>query len=199
MNQFKILPRALLSPGSKLLQHQRSLAGQTTLEDPALRVMTDFKQIRPLTISCAMSIEEANQKMILCGVRLLFVTTDEGLIFGLITATDILGEKPLKYLQEHGGTRSDILVQEIMTPFQQLDAISLTDVNNACVGDIVETMKEIGRQHVLVTETSTDNWCETVCGLISTTQIAMQLGIEVFPSYRANSFAEIGTAVLSSH
>lgn len=199
MHQFKPLSRSIVSPGSKLLQPQHTLAGQVSLFDPGLRVMTDFARIRPFTISGATSIDEANQKMIHCGVRLLFVTTETGHIFGLITASDILGEKPLTYIQEHGGARSEILVQEIMTPFQQLDAVSLNDVNLATVGDVVETMKDIGRQHILVVETGGENWIESVRGMFSTTQIALQLGIEVFPSFRASSFAEIETAVLSSH
>ena len=49
-------------------------------------------------------------------MRLLFVLDGDRFVVGVITATDLLGEKPMRFVQERGGTRSDILVADIMTP-----------------------------------------------------------------------------------
>lgn len=170
-----------------------------SLDAPASYVMTDFSLITPFAIGATAPIDAVNRKMIACGVRMLFVTDNDDALVGLVTATDVLGEKPVRYLHEHGGNREDILAQHIMTPSSKLEAVSLLDVENSSVGDIIETMKAFQRQHLLVIE-QCDNYeaGECIRGMFSTTQIAKQTGIEVTPSERAKTFADIEKAISSS-
>ena len=77
--------------------------------------MTDLKIVSAQTISPDVPMETANRKMISNGVRLLLVVDDEQRVLGLITASDILGEKPMQYVQKTGCTHDEILVRDIMT------------------------------------------------------------------------------------
>jgi len=159
--------------------------------------MTDLETVTAFCIAPSASIKIANEKMIACGVRLLFVTDDNGELLGLVTTTDILGEKPVKYVNEHGGSREDILVMDIMTVKSKLEVIDLRDINNACVGDIVETMKAINRKHMLVVNHDVKGR-EKVCGIFSTTQVNRQLGLNIEPSLRVDSFADIERVLITA-
>jgi CBS-domain-containing membrane protein len=132
--------------------------------------------------------------MIACGVRMLFVTDSSDELIGLVTSTDFLGEKPVKYIQEHSGTREDILVQDIMTPHSRLEALALPELQNAYVGDIVETMKSIGRQHMLVVD-SDEQGNGVIAGLLSISQIEKQLNLKIELSTRANTFSDLERAL----
>ena len=158
---------------------------------PATEVMTDLQHAAAYTITPTASITEAENKMILCAVRLLFVTDIENRLVGLITATDILGGRPLNYLREHGGNRDDIMVQEIMTHSDAIEAISYPEVVRACVGDIVATLHDVGRQHVLVVDQ------DSVRGLFSASAVARLIGEAVDLESRARTFAELEAALVS--
>ncbi|MEK6747885.1 MAG: CBS domain-containing protein [Pseudomonadota bacterium] len=196
---YKALPfHTHLNSGASLYRPAHMLPRSVTAIDPASLVMTDFNITQPFTIAPSATIAQANDKMIACGVRLLFVIDAPSKLVGLITATDILGERPLLYISEHGGTRDGILVGDIMTAREKIQTLTMDDVNHASVGDIVETMKQFGRQHILVIERYADDTRMTVRGMFSTTQIARQLGetIEALP--RAATFAEMELAITAT-
>ena len=172
-------------------------ASSVELTDPAIVVMTDFRRITPIQIEATASIEMANEKMITCGVRLLFVADENNVIMGLITANDILGEKPVNYIREHGGSRDEIIVLDIMTRNEDLDAVRVEDVARVNVGDIVETLKACNRHHVLVTEDIADG-SSCIRGLFSRTQVSRQLGQDINSTNRANTFAELEQALVAS-
>ena len=191
--QFKSLSYSDLSPYTQLAQ-----SSHTAVEDdPATLVMTDLHKIKAFTVDATASIDFANSKMIACGIRLLFVLNADDELVGLITATDLSGEMPITHMQKHGGSRDSILVQDIMTPRAKLKTLQMTDVSKARVGDIIETMKDFGRQHILVVERLDGETSERICGIFSTTQIGRQLGIELNISPRANTFAEFKSAIES--
>ena len=191
--QFKSLSYSDLSNDTQLA-HSSNTAVQ---EDSALVVMTDLNKIKAFTIESTATIDFANSKMIACGVRLLFVMNADEVLVGLITASDLFGESPITHMQKHGGLREDILVQDIMTPREKLKTLQMTDVIRARVGDIIETMKDFGRQHILVVDRQDGKSNERICGLFSTTQISRQLGIEINLSPRASTFAEFKSSMES--
>lgn len=192
--KYRSLPNNLLSSGTLVTLHRRAKSEKVTLEDAAFSVITDFSHIKPFSTSGDASIDEINHKMIACGVRLLFVTEHDEVLLGLVTYNDIFGEKPLQYIQQHGGKREEILARDIMTPLDQLEALQLADISKAHVGDIVETIKSSGRQHILVCEEQPDG-SHAIKGLFSSTQIENRLGIKIEISPRANSFADIERAL----
>lgn len=167
------------------------------LTDSALSVMTDLRSISVVNVRAMTSMEKANAKMIRYGVRTLLVLDDADKVIGLLTASDVLGEKPVRFLQQVGGTHADILVRDVMTVPRDLEVLKLEDVTKAKVGDILATLKAHGRQHAMAVEENADG-SQTVRGLFSATQIARQLGLQIKTAEVAKVFAEIEASV-SAH
>ena len=179
---------------------KRTTATLVQLESPAIDVMTDLRRVGAVTIGRSSPINEANHAMITHGVRALFVADDTLRVSGIITSTDILGEKPLQLTQQRGIRRDDVLVEDIMTPADRLEVMNMDDVRYARVGDVVATLRLTGRQHALVVDTieGMTSGEHTVRGIFSLTQIARQLGIPAQPLHDiARTFAEIEAAIAS--
>jgi CBS domain-containing protein len=190
LKNYASLTFGRLSPGAGFARPTQVLPERVGLEDSALAVMTDFERISAVVIRPDDSIDDANARMIQGGVRLLLVIDAQRNIAGLITANDILGEKPLQIITERGGRRQDIVVRDIMTPHDQLEVLELRDVQRARVGQIVATLKEATRQHALIVDRDSDGR-QRVRGLFSLTQIARQLGVAIQSSEVARNFHEI--------
>ena len=191
---YQQLSHKLLAPGTSIFGTRPPESASVALKDKAELVFTDFQYIRPFLISTTASIDQVNDKMIACAVRLLFVTDTDGVLQGLVTYIDVFGEKPVRYIKEHGGTREEILAQDIMTPLTQLEALKQSDVRKASVGDIVETIKAEGRKHMLVCDTQQDG-SQLISGIFSSTHIEKLLGMKIELSSRANTFADVERAL----
>ena len=169
----------------------------TTLESPALLVMTDLTRVAAVVASPTTTVDEANRYMMRRGVRMLLVLDDQERLSGIVTATDILGEKPLRFSQERRVKHNEIQVSDIMTPLDKLGAIAIADVKHAKVGEVIASLRDSGRQHTLVMETDAHGKTQ-ICGIFSLTQIERQLGAEIPSSGVATTFAEIEATLLSS-
>jgi len=183
--------------GTTFLRPTQVLPERVTLDDPAVSVMTDLKSVSVVNVRVMTLMNEANAKMICYGVRLLLVLDDADKVVGLLTATDILGEKPMRFLQTMGGTHADITVRDIMTPQHELEVLKLQDVLGAKVGHVVATLKQAGRQHAIAVEENTDG-SQAVRGLFSATQIARQLGVQIQTTGVARTFAEIEAVIVGN-
>jgi CBS domain-containing protein len=166
--------------------------GVVTLDDPAFSVMTDLREVAAATTSASESVGQAHAQMIRRGVRLLFVLDANGAVSGVITATDLLGEKPMRFMQTHGTSPSELQVADLMTPAERLDALPLLDVAQMRVGHIVATLKAVGRQHLMVAE----DGGRRIRGLFSASQLARQLGVELETIEVARTFADIEAALV---
>lgn len=165
--------------------------GRVTLDDPAFAVMTDLRNVPAATTTPGESIGKAHAQMIQRGVRLLFVLDADGALDGVITATDLLGEKPIRFMQSRGVAHTEITVADIMTPASMLEAIPIQDVAQMRVGHIVATHKAVRRQHIMVAEEGG----QRVRGLFSAAQVARQLGLELQTMEIAQSFADVEAAL----
>ena len=179
-----------LRPGTGYAQPAQTVPERVTIEDPAESVMTDFRAVTAVIILSGDSVEEAHRRMIQRGVRLLLVVDQNRQVVGVITAADILGEKPVQAVSQRGIRREELLVRDIMTPQERLDVLDLKDVRTSRVGHIVATLKTAGRQHAVVVEREASGRV-LVRGLFSATQIARQLGVAIPTSEVARTFAEI--------
>jgi CBS-domain-containing membrane protein len=166
---------------------------RVTLDSPALAVMTDFSQVAAVTIEPDAGIEYANDYMSRRGVRALLVTDADHGVVGILTTTDLLGEKPVKLGIERGVKRQDIRVADIMTPRALLELLEFEEVRQARVGHIVATLARAGRQHFLVEERVAQ--AQQVRGIFSLSQIARQLGVILQPNTFAQTFSEIEAAL----
>ena len=164
---------------------------RVTLDEPAFSVMTDLKQVPAATTTREEPIEDARAVMKRRGVRLLFVLDAQSSVVGIITATDLLGVKPMQFMQSRGVTHAEVQVRDIMTPAARLDALALLDVAQMRVGHIVATLKAVRRQHLTVAEDGGSR----VRGLFSASQVARQLGMELQTFEVAQTFADIEAAL----
>jgi CBS-domain-containing membrane protein len=194
IKEYDPLPVIRLKAGSSFVRPFQTLPELVKLGDPAVSVMTDLSKVSVVSVRAKTSMDKANAKMIRYGVRLLLVLDDNDQVAGLLTASDILGEKPMRYLQNMGGTHADIMVRDIMTTQRELEALKIEDVKNARVGEIVASLKKSHRQHALVVSESPDGK-QSVCGLFSITQIARQLGAQIQSFELARTFAEIEAVI----
>ena len=190
LRNYPALSYSMLRAGAGYAQPSQSLPEKVTLDDPALQVLTDFQRVTAVIILAGDTLDEAHHRMIQRGIRLLLVVDQDRKVVGVITANDIVGEKPLQTIVQRGIRREELLVRDIMTPQQRLEVLNIADVRVAKVGHIVATLKHSGRQHAMVVEVS-DAGRHTVRGVFSATQIARQLGVTLQTSQVAMTFSEI--------
>ena len=175
----------------------RPAPNPVTLDSPAIEVMTDLTKVAAVTIEPSAPILAANDYMIARAVRSLFVTGPDGNVVGLVTTTDILGERPVRVSHSHGIKRSEVLVSDVMTPLESIVAMRMEDVRAAKVGHVVASLKQAGRHHELVAETGAQGQA-VIRGIFSASQIARQLGVPLQITELARTFAEIEVALAAS-
>ncbi|PKO48281.1 MAG: hypothetical protein CVU31_06390 [Betaproteobacteria bacterium HGW-Betaproteobacteria-4] len=174
-----------------------SAAGYNVIgaDSPAIEAMTDFLRVSVVTVGPDASLVEANAQMIARGVRLLMVTSANDRLEGLITARDVLGEKPMQVAAARGCKRDELKVAELMTPISAVDTLYLKEVLNVRVVDILDALKRLGRQHILVEDVDAATGLPRVRGVFSATNIGRQLGVPVLGFELASTFAEIEAAL----
>jgi CBS domain containing-hemolysin-like protein len=174
----RALEKQLLDNETTYLKPVYSLRDNVSLSDPAIEVMTDLTKTSAQTVNPCALLKEATERMIASNVRLLFVVNQHHHIMGIITSKDVEGERVMNHLSKVGGNRDEIMVRDLMTPQFKVEVLSMEDVRVASVGDIIETLKRMGRQHALVSETD-ENGRQVIRGILSTTSIARQTGVEI--------------------
>ena len=188
MRDYRPLEVKVLTGAVKMCRPEPPKA--VTLDSPALEVMTDLNQVYAAVIEPQIQVDAAKTYMIQRGVRLLFVVNHDKTLAGLITATDVQGEKPMRIVQERGIHHDEIRVADIMTPLANIEALPIEDLRHAHVGNVLATLKGSGRQHALAIDVDAKG-NPRVCGMFSLSQLARQLGISVQTTEIAKSFAEI--------
>jgi hypothetical protein len=126
-------------------------------------------------------------------VRSLIVVDHARCVLGIITATDVLGERPMQVAREHGVKHHEVPVREVMTPLDRMEALPIDALIDAKIGHVAATLHRAGRQHALVIESAPDG--DTVRGIFSLTQIAAELGISIEARPVAATFAEVEAAL----
>ena len=179
-----------LQPGAPYARPTQTLPDKVTLDDSAVQVMTDFQSTTAIIILPADTVDEAHSRMIQRGVRLLLVVDENRNVLGVITATDILGEKPVQVAAERDARRGEIQVRDIMTPQERIEVLDIAAVRGAKVGHVVATLRKAGRQHAVVVERDSQGG-QVVRGIFSVTQIARQLGVSIQMTEVARTFSEI--------
>ena len=182
------LPTYRFNDGTCIAQAQPQQLGAVSLDSPALAVMTDLTQVRAATVHPELSLDQAEQKMIHQGVRLLFVTANMPCVDGVVTAEALRGDIPMRLVQQRGVRRSELCVAD-------LDVVDLADLQRARVGDIIQTLIKFGRPHLLVVEAATPHSAPRIRGLISHTSLERQLGHAVPMVEIASNFMEVEMAL----
>lgn len=188
--QYKALPHDQLGQCASYYQAEAQPARAVSLESQALEVMTDLKRVQAVSISADATLSSASKAMMRNTVRSLLVADEKRCILGIITSTDLLGEKPMLFVRERGIRFKEVLVRDVMTPRERLEVLNMADVRTAEVGHVVATLKRAGRQHALVAEVDASGR-QMVRGIFSASQIARQLDTPILTPEVASTFAEI--------
>lgn len=174
MIKYEILPTVCLIKENVQLRSQM-LPELVHMDDPALAVMTDFSQSPPTTIHWNENMDDALNEMKVKGLHLLLVIDTHGHIQGLVGSEDILGEKPIKIIQERRIQRSQVLVKMIMLPLEQVAAFNFEIIEHARVGNVVNTLQVLQTHYALVIDEDGTEGMQIIRGLFNTSQISKQL------------------------
>ena len=192
MNPQAALPTLRLERGTSIVQAQPWQTAPVTLDSPAVQVMTDLALVKAATTHPQTSLLEAEQTMIFLGVRMLFVVSEMPAIEGLITTTDLRGDRQLRVVHDRHMRYDELCVADVMTPLSTLDAVDFAQMKAGTVGNVIATLKQFGRNHLLVVESAGDTVPQRVRGVISRAQIERQLGTPIDVTEVATSFADLG-------
>jgi CBS domain containing-hemolysin-like protein len=140
-------------------------------QDPALSVMTDFREHASVTVADDASIDAALEHMKHAGVRSAFVTDDKSQrVFGLITAYDIGSENPMKHMVFQSIPRHEVRVRDIMQPISKWLVADIAQLERATVATVAKMFAESGLTHVPVVETTKDGQ-QRLRGMLSAARV----------------------------
>ncbi|MBI3480322.1 MAG: CBS domain-containing protein [Nitrosomonadales bacterium] len=135
--------------------------------DPALSVMIDFRSRSSVTVSESDSLDAALEHMKHAGVRCAFVVdVNNSAVVGMLTAYDILGEKPQQYINLAAISHDEVQVKDIMQKIGDWQVADIRDIERSTVGDLLKVFKETGLTHLPVME-KTENNGQRLRGLLS--------------------------------
>lgn len=144
---------------------------RTDPQDPAISVMTDFRERGSVTVSENAKIDDALEHMKHIGVRCAFTIDDwSRVVVGLITAYDITGEKPIRYMQLAAIPRREVLVRDIMQRISEVRVADIQQIESATVAAVSDMFAERRLTHVPVMETS-DTGEQRLRGLLSAAKV----------------------------
>ena len=144
-----------------------------TLDSPAIEIYTDFKKTRPLVIEGDVKIDDAIELMKNAHVQLKLVVKDTTNLLGIVSYADLIGEKPLQLESRERISRDEILISDIMNPIKNLKALSLADLQESTIREVIEELKDEHVKHQLIIDNG------SICGLISATDIAKKVNLPI--------------------
>jgi CBS domain-containing protein len=196
MHPESALPTFRLASDVSMIQASPWHSSPVTLDSPALEVMTDLTKVKAATIRPDQTLRQAEQTMIYQGVRMLFVVSEMPVLQGLITSTDLTGERQMSLVHERNLRFDEILVADVMTELSMLDATDFDRMADATVGNVIATMKRVGRNHLLVVQAAAHGAPRRVRGIVSRAQVERQLGQLIDVTQIASTFSEVERALL---
>jgi CBS domain-containing protein len=139
--------------------------------DSALSVMTDFRERASITVSDTAIIDDAMEHMRHTGVRCAFATdTKVRTVLGLITAYDIVGEKPMQYMLSRSIRRCEVLVRDIMLDISSCAVVDMKQIERATVAAVANMFIANRLTHVPVVETN-EKGEQRLRGLLSAARV----------------------------
>lgn len=122
-------------------------------DDPALSVMTDFRERSSVTVFVSAGIDAALEHMKHAGVRCAFAVDEaQRQVLGLITAYDIMGEKPMRAMRSMDITRAQLLVRDLMAGLADWRVADIRQIERGTVADVARLFAESQLTHIAVVE-----------------------------------------------
>ncbi len=158
---------------------QPKAMGPVTLESPGIEVMTDLAKVRAATTEPGTTLAKAEKTMINQGVRSLLVISNFPCVDGLVTASDLHGDLPMRLVSERHVLHEDLCAADVMTALPNLDALDYDELKKGTIRNVIATFKQTGRSHLLVVQAASVQGPARIRGLISRTQLERQLGSSI--------------------
>ena len=174
MAKYESLPTTHVSPEETILP-SHDLPELVRLDDDASTVMIDYTHTPAHIIAPDKSMDDALNEMKATGAHLLLAQDNDGHLHGIISSEAILGEKPIKIIQEKRIARENITVAMLMTPVETIIALDTDTLKDAKVGHIVKTIKDNKRHYALVLDKQAKTERILIRGLFTLSQIGKQL------------------------
>lgn len=144
---------------------------QAKAEDPARSVMTDFRVRSSVTVPQALNIDVALEHMKHTGVRCAFAVDEaQQLVVGLITAYDIMGEKPMRYMQNMGSNRAQVQAKDLMLRLADWRVVDIGQIERSTVGAVARLFEDSSLTHIAVMETD-ERGAQRLRGLLSAAHV----------------------------
>lgn len=140
-----------LLPKSKLA-YPPQIPNIIHLQDPAIKVMIHLEHITASTVSLYESISDIQLVEKVNAEHLLFVTNEIDQILGIITGEEIHGEKPYQVMQEKQLKRSELTIEMVMTPTENIPCIEVKHLQDAKVSHLIATLIDSKQHYALAVE-----------------------------------------------
>ncbi len=147
---------------------------EINLQSSALLVFTDFEEHKPLALDSELSAHEAEQLMLNAHVHLKIVLDQNNKFIGIVSSDDISHQEIMKKVA-NGYYHDDLQVSDFMQSKSSLKAIDFDELQNASVGDVLQTLKVNGQRHCLVM----DRINHHIRGVVSASDIVRTLKLRV--------------------
>jgi len=149
---------------------------QVKLHTSALAVFTDFARHSPVLIDASASAVQVEELMHKAHVKLMLVVDQHEVFVGIISLADVGPDQIIREVAS-GKSRNEVAVADLMQSKSQLQALGLDDIRHATVAELLNTLREVSSQHILVLDEATQD----ICGLVSASDLARKLHIAVSP------------------
>ncbi len=193
MSEYAALP---LKSVNGMLTFDVDAPERAVLDTPALALLTDLAHGPRVSVYPDDRIDDAIELMKRAGVRMAFVVTTAGSAttpIGIVTAADLLGERPMQIASGSPMSRQDLRVRDLMEPIERWHVIDIATARNARLGHVVETMRSTGKRHLIVIQQRERG--TIVRGVFSATRIERALGHRIDEPMHSRSFADVEAAL----
>ena len=146
----------------------------TTLNSPAMKVVTDFKHSQPNMVNASSTARDALEMMHQEQTKLKLVVDNDGELVGLLHI-DQLSDQAIMRRVAKGVSRDDILVADLMRPRERIKALAYQQLKHCNIGDVINTLQSSGEQHCVVI----DRESHQIRGVISAQDIARRLRVQL--------------------
>lgn len=193
MSEYAALP---LKSAHGMLTFDVDMPERAVLDTPSLALLTDLAHGPRVSVYPDDPIDDAIELMKRAGVRMAFVVTTAGSVttpIGMVTAHDLLGERPMQVAAGVPLARHELRVRDLMEPIERWHVIDIATARNARVGHVVETMRATGKRHLIVIQQRDRG--TVVRGVFSATRIERALGRSIDETMHSRSFADVEAAL----
>src|SRR5690554_3547678 len=147
-------------------------APRHTLHSKAVKLIADFFFIEPIVINSSCSAIKARNTMIRTHVRLQLVVDDQMKFVGIISSQDLSEQNILSKSTLKSTAAAEFLVSDFMQRKQDLLALSIHEIQDVSIRNVIDFLKDNHQQHCLVV----DPEMKQVRGIFSASDISRKIG-----------------------